>query len=181
MTNITENKDKIWFHFLNQQPSACTISEVIWFARQRLNTHWGIGDINCNMDMIMESDLPKEGTVCQKVLAAKKLIFLTNKNNEFSVHRLFSATPQLWLKPKKHMPPHSILHVGEDSSSSKCGKGHLANTNINHPAFRGRSQERQIWPGLIPTSREQSAGVAFQKQRTRRRESFAALQKRIGH
>lgn len=28
------------------------------FARWRLNTHWGIGDINYSMDMIMESDLP---------------------------------------------------------------------------------------------------------------------------
>lgn len=96
---------------------------------------------------------PRNG---QKVLAAKKLIFLTNKNNELSAHRLFSATLQLCLNPKKHIPPQSILHEGKDSSSLKRVKVHPANANINHPASRGRVRgEADLWPGLIPSSRGQ--------------------------
>lgn len=134
------------------------------FARWRLNTHWGICDINYSMDMIMESDLPQEGTVCQKVLAAKKLIFLTNKNNELSAHRLFSATLQLCLNPKKHIPPQSILHEGKDSSScksppSKCQ--HQPPCIQRKGPRRGRSLTR-------PNPQQQgTAAVGFQSKNTR--------------
>lgn len=104
---------------------------------------------------------PRNG---QKVLAAKKLIFLTNKNNELSAHRLFSATLQLCLNPKKHIPPQSILHEGKDSSScksppSKCQ--HQPPCIQRKGPRRGRSLTR-------PNPQQQgTAAVGFQSKNTR--------------
>lgn len=120
----------------------------------------------------------------QKELAAKNLIFLSN----VSAHRQFSAAPCLHLKPNTHThtPPHTVFPPRQRPVSSGVWKRQSG--TLPTPAYR--QPQRKVpgetgpwaipWKSICPPTWMRTlwwpGGIGFQKQSTKRREHFAALQ-----